>query len=166
MDTETSLQNGESLLQPWAVSTVRPEENRSDIVIARKDLHEAVQALKTAAWGYLVTISGLDSAAPAPQEGQPVVEGKLEMLYHFATGYAVITLRVSLPYNDAVLPTVCDLFPYATLYERELIELFGVTVENTPDTSRLVLPDEWPEGVYPLRKAFTGFAAPATEGKE
>jgi len=166
MDTETSLQNGESLLQSWAVSTVRPEENRSDIVIARKDLHEAVKALKAAAWGYLVTISGLDSAAPAPQEGQPAGEGNLEVLYHFATGRAVLTLRVSLPYNDAVLPTVCDLFPYATLYERELIELFGVTVENTPDTSRLVLPDEWPEGVYPLRKAFTGFAAPATEGKE
>ena len=58
--------------------------------------------------------------------------------------------------NIRLVPTICDIIPSATLYERELMELFGVTVEGTPDPARLVLPDEWPEGVYPLRKSFTG----------
>lgn len=166
MDIETRLRMVESLLQPWTVSTTRPETNRSDVVVESKHLHAAVQALKEANWGYLSAISGLDCTAPAPAEGEPATEGHLEMLYHFCDGPAVLTLRVSLPYADAVLPSVCDLLPYATLYERELIELLGVRIEGTPNSDRLVLPDEWPDGVYPLRKAFTGFAAPATEGKE
>jgi Ni,Fe-hydrogenase III component G len=37
------------------------------------------------------------------------------------------------------------------------MELFGVEIVGTPDTDRLVLPDDWPHGVYPLRKSFTGF---------
>lgn len=166
MDTETRLQTAESLLQPWAVSVTRPEANRSDVVVERQHLHEAVQALKDADWGYLSALSGLDCAAAAPAEGQPAAEGHLEALYHLCDGSAIVTLRVSLPYDDPTLPSVCDLLPYATLYERELIELFGVHIENTPNSDRLVLPDDWPDGVYPLRKAFTGFAAPETEGKE
>ena len=30
---------------------------------------------------------------------------------------------------------------------------------DAEDFDRLVLPDDWPDGVYPLRKSFTGFAA-------
>lgn len=166
MDIETCLLNAETLLQEWTLSISHPEGNRSDIVIDRQNLHIAVKMLKGISWGYLSALTGLDCPAPAPQESQPAGEGHLEVLYHFCNGPAVLTLRVSLPYSDAVIQTVCDLLPYATLYERELMELFGVRIENTPDTNRLVLPDEWPDGVYPLRKAFTGFAAPAAEGKE
>jgi Ni,Fe-hydrogenase III component G len=53
-----------------------------------------------------------------------------------------------------VIPTVCNLIPSAIFFERELIEMFGITVEGTPNTDHLFLPDEWPEGVYPLRKDF------------
>ncbi len=166
MDLEKVLLEGENLLQPWAVSTSRPEENRSDVVVARENLHAAVQAIKDAGWGYLTAITGLDCPAPAAAEGEPAAEGNLELLYHFCSGLAVVTLRVSLPYSDPTLPSVCDILPYATLYERELMELFGVRIQNTPDTSRLVLPDDWPDGIYPLRKNFTGFAAPAAEEKE
>lgn len=166
MDIELLLQESENLLQPWAASTNRPEENRSDVVIARENLHAAVQALKGAGWGYLSAITGLDCPAPAAAEGEPTAEGHLELLYHFCSGPVVVTLRVSLPYSDPTLVSVCALLPYATLYERELMELFGVRIQNTPDTSRLVLPDDWPDGIYPLRKAFTGFAAPAAEEKE
>jgi Ni,Fe-hydrogenase III component G len=53
----------------------------------------------------------------------------------------------------------------ATLYERELIEMFGITIEGTPNTDKLLLPDDWPAGVYPLRKEFTGFATKPAEGE-
>ena len=32
------------------------------------------------------------------------------------------------------------------------MEMFGVVVDGTPNPSRLFLPDDWPDGVYPLRK--------------
>jgi Ni,Fe-hydrogenase III component G len=65
---------------------------------------------------------------------------------------------VRVPKTDAVIPTVCGVIPSAGFFERELIEMFGVTVIGTPDPSRLFLPDDWPEGVYPLRKEFTSGA--------
>jgi len=37
------------------------------------------------------------------------------------------------------------------LYERELLDLLGITPRGHPDPRRLVLPDDWPGG-YPLRK--------------
>jgi NADH:ubiquinone oxidoreductase subunit C len=55
-----------------------------------------------------------------------------ELLYHFAS----------------ITPAI----PGAVLYERELQEMFGVTVEGIPDGRRLNLPDDWPDGQYPLRK--------------
>ena len=36
-----------------------------------------------------------------------------------------------------------------------------IEVEGTPDSSHLLLPDEWPDGVYPLRKDFHGLAKTA-----
>jgi NADH:ubiquinone oxidoreductase subunit C len=87
------------------------------------------------------------------------MEDKLEALYHFTEGPVVATLRVTVPYVDPRVPSICAIVPTATLYERELQEMFGFIVEETPVPDRLVLPDDWPEGVYPLRKSFTGLKA-------
>jgi Ni,Fe-hydrogenase III component G len=68
----------------------------------------------------------------------------------------VLTLRVTLPYSEAVIDSICDIDMAAQLYEREAAELFGIEFRGAPSTDHLVLPDDWPVGVYPLRKAFTG----------
>ena len=45
----------------------------------------------------------------------------------------------------------------ATLFEREIKEMFGIEPDGSPDKRRLCLHDEvWPEGQYPLRKDFKG----------
>jgi Ni,Fe-hydrogenase III component G len=80
----------------------------------------------------------------------------MEVLYQFCEGAAVLTLRVMIDRESAVIPTVCCLIPSASFFERELGEMFGITIEGTPNTERLFLPDEWPVGVYPLRKDFQG----------
>lgn len=162
METEKALELAESLLKEFTISTNRPEANRLDVVIDRKDLKSAVTTLKIKNnWGYLAAISGLDNAKYQIDETTKVKtilpdEGSLELLYHFCLGAAVTTLRVSVPYNDARVDSIYDLISSVTLYERETAELFGVEFTGTPSTDRLLLPDEWPEGVYPLRKAFTG----------
>lgn len=180
MDTQTQLQTAEELLKPWALASMRPDECRSDVRITAESLKPAVQALLDARWGYLAAITGLDhpgSAAPKPEEkqwqrlAQPAElgvlepEGVIEALYHFCNAAAILTLRVSVPYSRPNLPSICDLIPSATLYERELIEMFGVSIEDTPDKERLLLPDDWPEGIYPLRKSFTGFGETQEEGQ-
>ena len=40
------------------------------------------------------------------------------------------------------------------MYEQELIEVLGVAVIGAPERGRLFLADDWPVGVYPLRKDF------------
>ncbi|GIV65752.1 MAG: hypothetical protein KatS3mg047_0145 [Bellilinea sp.] len=151
---EEILTSAEKLLHPYALNFNRPEANRLDVYLARENLLPAVKAMVDARWGYLSTITGVDRPASAGEEGQPAEQGEIEVLYSFCAGAAIVTLRVRVPYTDAVLPSICPLIPSATLGERELMEMFGVKVEGTPDTSRLILADSWPEGVYPLRKSF------------
>ncbi len=153
------LQQAEALVAAPAEAISRPENNRLDIVIPAEALLGSVQALQQAHWGYLAAITGLDHPGIPPTEGEPAPEGHVEAIYSFCNGPAVLNLRVRLPYSHPVVPSVCGLIPSATLYERELMEMFGVTIEGTPDTSRLILADAWPEGVYPLRKSFTHSAS-------
>jgi len=47
------------------------------------------------------------------------------------------------------------LVPGAILYEREVHDLLGVVFDGHPDLSRLILPEDWPEDVYPLRKEYS-----------
>ena len=159
MDTASALRSVENILKPLAEEFARPEENRLDVILNVSKLKESVRLITTARWGYLGAIIKLDIAPPSAAgeaTEAAAVNGHLEVVYLFFEGAAVTALRVKAPYDNAVVPTICDIIPSATIYERELMELFGVTVEGTPDPSRLVLPDVWPEGVYPLRKSFTG----------
>jgi Ni,Fe-hydrogenase III component G len=158
MNTENALQAAEGILQPIASQLTRPAPNRLDAVVSAEALPAAVKAMREARWGYLSAITGLDSPPPAAKPGEPApaVGGQVEALYHFCEGDAVTTLRVTVPYADARIPSICQFIPSATLYERELSEMLGVTLEGTPVADHLLLPDEWPDGVYPLRKAFTG----------
>ncbi len=162
MDTQNALQVAESILQPIAERLARPTTDRMDAAIAAARLPAAVQALKRARFGYLSAVTGLDhppSAATA-RDAAPS-EGRVEVLYHFCEGAAIVTLRVVVPYNAARVPSICHLIPSATLYERELGEMFGVIMEGASVAHHLLLPDAWPEGVYPLRKSFTGKVAGA-----
>lgn len=157
--TTQALSAAEELLKPLATSISNPETFRLDVVLDVDKLHPAIEKLHQAHWGYISAITGLDRPGKAAADENPGTEGwgsKIEVLYHFCEGAAVTTLRISMPYEKTIVPTICDLFPTATLYERELIEMFGVTVEGTPNTDHLLLTDDWPEGVYPLRKSFTG----------
>lgn len=154
MDLESIIQTASDILAPLALETSRPVPRRLDVRIQADDLLKAIQALQDVSWGYLVAITGMDHPATVNAEGQPEGEGSLEVLYSIGHGAACLFLRVSVPYSDARVPTVCGLIPSATVYERELMELFGVEVTGTPDTRRLIVADDFPQGVYPMRKSY------------
>ncbi|MHB8135865.1 MAG: NADH-quinone oxidoreductase subunit C [Anaerolineaceae bacterium] len=160
-----TLAKGIQLLEKFIVSTSNPEINRIDIWIKPEDLKPAVLALIENHWGYLITITGLDHSPVIDDEGVTVTEGTIEGLYHFAEESVIITIRVKVNYGSPKIYSICDIIPSATLYEREFIELFGVEIIDTPDTSHLVLPDGWPEKVYPLRKSFSGLTEELISGK-
>jgi NADH:ubiquinone oxidoreductase subunit C len=162
MDTQLVLQTGLDLIQPWVVETRTPEPNRLDAILLSANLYAAVSTLIKARWGYLSAITGLDTlnpvvVPPTAVEGSNDPQGALEALYHFCQGAAILTLRISIPRENPIIPSICGVLPSASLYERELMELFGIEIIGTPNTDRLLLSDDWPVGVYPMRKDFTGF---------
>jgi len=143
MSTEVELKRATDLLSPWTQEILTPEPNRLDVVIFHQDLLSSVAELTSTHWGYLSAITGLDLGPEA---------GIIETLYHFCSGAAIVSLRIRLDRTNPSVQSICPIVPSASLYERELMEMLGVLVENTPNSERLFLPDDWPEGVYPLRK--------------
>ena len=81
----------------------------------------------------------------------------IEILYHFSmdtAGY-VISLRALIKdKNDPHIDTITSVTRSAWWIEREIYELFGVHFNGNNDLRPLLLPDDWPKGVYPLRKSF------------
>jgi Ni,Fe-hydrogenase III component G len=65
---------------------------------------------------------------------------------------SIVNLRRYVPRENAVLQSVYDRLPNSEIYERELVDLFGIKVTGLPEGPRYPLPDDWPEGQYPLRK--------------
>jgi len=79
-------------------------------------------------------------------------EDGIELLYHLSKEDVLLTIRVRLPLNENVIPSITNHIPGATLYEQEIHDLLGVNFEGHPNLAPLILPDDWPKNDYPLRK--------------
>jgi NADH:ubiquinone oxidoreductase subunit C len=77
----------------------------------------------------------------------------IEILYHFILEdiNLLISLRVKLPRDKAEIDSLVSVFEAANWIEREMHELLGINFKGHPDLRKLLLPDDWPEGSYPLR---------------
>lgn len=84
------------------------------------------------------------------------VRHHMEILYHFTIEEInfLISLRVKLDKSHLEIDSLAPVFEGANWIEREMNEMFGITFKGHPDMRRLLLPDEWPEGVYPLRRDY------------
>ena len=85
-------------------------------------------------------ISGLDLGA------------NLGVYYHVRTSNAFLTIEVEVPKDNPKIQTVNDIAPSAAFHELEVSDLIGVVVEGNPRSGHFVLPETWPEGIFPLRK--------------
>ncbi|HTY13647.1 MAG TPA: NADH-quinone oxidoreductase subunit C [Candidatus Omnitrophota bacterium] len=88
------------------------------------------------------TASGLDTRAG------------VEILYHLAIDREglLVSLRVLVPKPELKMQSFFDIMPAVEWVEREIHEMLGVDFTGHPNLKRLLLPDDWPEGVYPFRK--------------
>ncbi|MGB9612561.1 MAG: NADH-quinone oxidoreductase subunit C [Candidatus Margulisiibacteriota bacterium] len=78
----------------------------------------------------------------------------IEILYHMAMDKqgVMVTVKTLAEKPNPEIPTVVDFLPGAEWIEREIHEMFGVNFAGNPKLERLLLPDDWPQGVFPLRK--------------
>ncbi|MEA2090629.1 MAG: NADH-quinone oxidoreductase subunit C [Thermoproteota archaeon] len=76
----------------------------------------------------------------------------IELMYHVRTRGIIVTIRTEVPKKDARIRSITGLVPGANFHEREVADLFGVTFEGHPNPERLILPEDWPKNLFPLRK--------------
>lgn len=71
-----------------------------------------------------------------------------------------LRLRVRIPVeaDDPTCPSLVPVFPGANFFEREIYDMFGISFDDHPDMTRILMPDEW-EG-HPLRKDYGVGAVP------
>ncbi len=79
-----------------------------------------------------------------------------EVLYHFTLDEInlILSLRVRLPKSNPEMDALTPVCEAANWVEREIHELLGIRYRGHPDLRKLLLPDEWPAEVYPLRRDY------------
>jgi Ni,Fe-hydrogenase III component G len=124
---------------------VRASEPRHFWVqVGATELHEAVRTLRSKLGiSHLTTIIGED------------MRDHFLLSYPFAASQVVVVLQVKIDRDKPEFPSLSPVLDGAIVYEREIHDILGLVPVGHPDLRRQVLPEDWPEGVYPLRKDVT-----------
>jgi NADH-quinone oxidoreductase subunit C len=69
-----------------------------------------------------------------------------------ATDRSRVRVRLQVPADDPVVPTLFDVHPGTEACEREVFDMFGIRFDGHPDLTRILMPEDW-EG-HPLRKDY------------
>ncbi|HEX3010643.1 MAG TPA: NADH-quinone oxidoreductase subunit C [Syntrophomonadaceae bacterium] len=94
------------------------------------------------------------------------ITGKYDLtyIYNFQAEDVVLLVRVEIDPADPRVDSISGIIPGAIWFEREFKDMMGIVPVNHPDPRRLILADDWPEGLHPLRKDFPyNFKPPKVE---
>jgi len=119
------------------------QENRIYVDIDPKDIVTFARFLFEELDSRFIIASGVDTP-----------RGGIEILYHFDFFQLpqVFSLRVFLKKPKLEIESLAPFIKGTEWIERELNELLGISFKNHPDMKHLLLPDDWPEGNFPLRR--------------
>ncbi|MBI4977052.1 MAG: NADH-quinone oxidoreductase subunit C [Spirochaetes bacterium] len=129
---------------PGGVVGVTRDTRRIYVDVNRTVLRQAARTLIELGARYQVGI-GYDTLA----------ENKTLSLIHsfcFDKPGVFVALRTSAPEHDPSFESITPDIPGADWSERECFDLLGMTFTGHPNPKRLILSDDWPEGIYPMRK--------------
>ena len=133
-----------------------PQDTRDGVptVWAHRDrVRDVLRYLKSDAerpFRTLFDLGGIDERLRAGRDGRPAAD--FTVFYQLLSYERNADVRVKVPLFGEYpsIATVIDLWPAAEWYERELWDMFGITVEGHPHPYRILNPPWW-EG-HPLRK--------------
>lgn len=137
-----------------AIEQVKVHNSEVTVTVRRENLLEILQHLRDKEqFEMLVDATAVDYL---PLRGEP----RFEVVYHLLSLTHRLRLRVKVCVrsDDAWVPTVCQIYPSANPYEREIWDMFGIHIEGHPNLKRILTYDEFPG--HPLRKDFPLFWQP------
>ncbi len=86
-------------------------------------------------------------------------------LFSLDADHRFVALDCAVAEDRPRIESITPLIPGARWSEQEFRDLVGVEPEGHPDPRRLVLPDDWPAGVHPLRRDVPyNYRPPSAEG--
>lgn len=139
------------------LEVTRQYEDQVTALVELNDLPEAVRFLYYDMGGYLSTMIPNDERSinkhyalyyALSMEGGKMFEGD-EIAQDEK---CFVTVKVLISPDSLTFPSVTPLVPACVWYEREAYDMFGLIAEGLPDKRRLVLSDDWPDNLFPLRK--------------
>ncbi len=124
---------------------VQPDERKGyeGFLVQPDSLVEVATFLRDA-WGYdfLSSVTGVDY----------LPDDQMEVVYHAykSTGGAAMIIKVQVPRQNPVVPSLVPVYPGADFQEREAWDLLGIRFEGHPNLKRILMWEGF-EG-FPLRK--------------
>jgi len=78
----------------------------------------------------------------------------VDYVFSLAADHLFLTVRQAVPENDTWVNAITGKanIPAANWAEREIQDLLGIQFKDHPDPRKLILSDDWPEGLHPLRR--------------
>lgn len=129
---------GVALARPTFPSEIRVEVPPEQLVAACSAVYHGLDAP-------LSTMVGLDDRPRT---------GAFRLIYVFGVEGHWVSVETAIDPAHPHFPSVTPAIPAAHWYEREVNDMLGIVPDGHPDPRRLVLHDDWPAGVHPLRKDF------------
>lgn len=125
-----------------ALQDVHTFRDETTLIVDRNKVTEALRYLRDTAgliYNFLSDISAVDYY---PDYSRP---GRFAVSYHIYSMLYNRRLRVKvyLDEEDAVIPTIVNVWPAANWLEREIHDMMGIRFDGHPDLRRLLMPDDW-----------------------
>ena len=121
------------VMQPWL--SIAPDRMKDVAFFLRDD--------PSMQFDYMMCLSGVDYN-----------DGRLGIVYHlFSMVHRhKIVLKAFCTKENPHVRSVSSVWGTANWHEREVFDMYGITIDEHPDLRRLLMPDDW-EG-HPLRKDY------------
>ena len=148
LNEEAFLQKVQEKLSDKIESVEVLQKNHVVVIVKKESLIEVAETLRDE-YGFIY---------PSAAGGMDYPDdNRMQMMYYVMnpeTNLQVI-LKVNVPRDDLVLPTMTVVWDAMSYHEREAWEMFGFEFEGHDNMIPLLLPPDW-KGGHPLRKDFKG----------
>lgn len=112
--------------------------------VTQAGLKEILRFLKQSGYNMLFDLTAADYVGNYPRT--EILYFLYDPIHHHRLTVILAAERLS------TVSSVCDIWPGANWYEREVYDLYGLHFEGHPDLKRILMPDDW-KG-HPLLKDY------------
>ena len=156
VDEVTDEAEPEAVIETRYGATLTTSRGATVLFVDRDGYPDTVRAAREDGFVLCVDVTAVDYlASPDRPVGPGVTPERFELVVNLLdpTERRRIRIRVQVPEAEPTVPSIYPMYPGADAAEREVFDMFGITFEDHPDPTRILMPEDWIG--HPLRKDFS-----------